>query len=319
MDPSCSQFHPRTDRPTALATLLVLFALGCDLEDHAPERVHQAHRGPSAPADLQADPDRELGSTTDETSTGEDQDPPPPTSVCGDGVVVLGELCDPGVPPVCGPDSMIMHCAATLRRVHGRPLLAVRQRCARPRRGVRRRRIRRRVVRHAGVLHRRAAVFEDMRARHLGPVTTAATGSPTPASRATAPTSRIRTASRSATPPARWSAWPPAAGSTPVSATGTAPAAARPGACAPPSPPRPASARSPRRAARARGQRSVWPRRSQAAAPSVREGADPVSTDLSHDTGSPSPAIIGSSSRHECRSTLHACHCASKEVIVSRR
>ena len=113
MDPSCSQFHPRTDRPTALATLLVLFALGCDLEDHAPERVHQAHRGPSAPADLQADPDRELGSTTDETSTGEDQDPPPPTSVCGDGVVVLGELCDPGVPPVCGPDSMIMHCAAT--------------------------------------------------------------------------------------------------------------------------------------------------------------------------------------------------------------
>ncbi len=112
MHPSFTQLHPRTNRP-ALAALLVLFAFGCDLEDHASERGHQAHRGPSAPADLQAAPDHEFGSTTDEASTGEDQDPPSPTFVCGDGVVDVGELCDPGVAPACGPDSTIMFCAAT--------------------------------------------------------------------------------------------------------------------------------------------------------------------------------------------------------------
>lgn len=107
MNPSLSQFHRRTDRPTALATLLVLLAVGCDLDEPASVRVHRTHRGPSAPADLQAAPDHEFGSTTDETSTGE-----PPPIVCGDGVVEAGELCDPGVPAVCGPDKMILHCGA---------------------------------------------------------------------------------------------------------------------------------------------------------------------------------------------------------------
>jgi len=104
--------HPRIVRRTALAALVVLSATACDLEDDVSAGVRQSGRGPSGPADLQADLDPEFGSTTDEGEAGDDTDLPP-TVVCGDGVVDVGELCDPGVPSVCGPDSTLMFCAAT--------------------------------------------------------------------------------------------------------------------------------------------------------------------------------------------------------------